>query len=426
MLLGSRLRNHASFWLLGAGALLLSSACGGADPSGADPSCESFACQGCEGGTCGTVSGCERDGECAAGQYCATDGECRSDCVMGGNACGQGEACDDRGRCAPVLIDIGAGVGSGGGQGSGHSGDACVELEVKFEPAIPNVVLLVDQSGSMDANLGGDGPRWNVLRNALLSSTDGIVTTLEDKVRFGLALYTGPEGVGPMRRGPSSQACPILTEVDVALNNRLAIADKYEFNDWKWETPTGESLDLVAAKLSEMDDDGPKVIVLATDGEPDTCLEPNPQNGQQASIEAVQRAHADGITTFVISVGSDVGEEHLRHVANAGQGLEIDVDQEARYHLANNAAELEDAFDEIINGVRSCQLSLNGTVDANNAASGQVALDGAPLSYEDANGWRLNSPTEIELLGDACEAIKHGDHELDISFPCGVIVPRVE
>ncbi|HEX9621466.1 MAG TPA: hypothetical protein VF989_15085, partial [Polyangiaceae bacterium] len=71
-------------------------------------------------------------------------------------------------------------------------------------------------------------------------------------------------------------------------------------------------------------------------------------------------------------------------------------------------------------------LSLNGTVDANNAASGQVALDGAPLSYEDANGWRLNSPTEIELLGDACEAIKHGDHELDISFPCGVIVPRVE
>ena len=31
---------------------------------------------------------------------------------------------------------------------------------------------------------------------------------------------------------------------------------------------------------------GDKVIVLATDGEPDTCAEPNPQNGQGVAVAA--------------------------------------------------------------------------------------------------------------------------------------------
>lgn len=405
--------NHLAT-LLAAGAFLLLPGCG-AEPTGPSGSCD--------GGSCATAQSCRADGECASGRYCSADGECRSDCVQGGTTCGQGEACSDRGRCVPMHIDVDAGSGADGGT---QMGDACVELEVKFEPAIPNVVLLVDQSGSMDADLGGDGPRWNVLRDALLNSTDGIVTTLEDKVRFGLALYTGPEGVGPNRRDPSGETCPLLTQVDVALNNRLAIATEYKPNDWKWETPTGESVDIVAAKLAEMDDEGPKVIVLATDGEPDTCAEPNPQRGQEASIDAVERAHQSGITTFVISVGNDVGEEHLRQVANAGQGLAIDVDQQVRYHLANNASELAAAFDDIVNGVRSCELSLNGVVNEADAATGRVALDGAELVYQAADGWRLNSPTELELTGAACETIKRGDHELDISFPCGVIVPRVK
>jgi hypothetical protein len=95
--------------------------------------------------------------------------------------------------------------------------------------------------------------------------------------------------------------------------------------------------------------------------------------------------------------------------------------QNAAYYEANNQAALEGAFNEIINGVRDCKLKLNGQVDANKAGQGRVTLDGQQLGYRDPNGWKLNSPTEIELVGTACQAIKTGDHDVRVTFPCGVI-----
>jgi hypothetical protein len=47
------------------------------------------------------------------------------------------------------------------------------------------------------------------------------------------------------------------------------------------------------------------------------------------------------------------------------------------------------------------------------------------LTYMGKDGWRLNSPSVLELLGSACETIKSGDHDLKILFPCGVIVPII-
>ncbi len=77
-------------------------------------------------------------------------------------------------------------------------------------------------------------------------------------------------------------------------------------------------------------------------------------------------------STFVISVGNEVGQDHLRAVANAGQGLALDVDTTNRFYLANNQADLATAFDAIVSGVRSCVFTLNGTVDASHADTGGV------------------------------------------------------
>jgi hypothetical protein len=84
-----------------------------------------------------------------------------------------------------------------------------------------------------------------------------------------------------------------------------------------------------------------------------------------------------GDTTYVISVGNEVGQDHLRAVANAGQGLAVDVDTTNRFYLANNQAELATAFDTIVSGVRSCAFTLNGTVQADRAATSSVVLDAA-------------------------------------------------
>ncbi|HEY3256980.1 MAG TPA: vWA domain-containing protein, partial [Polyangiaceae bacterium] len=246
--------------------------------------------------------------------------------------------------------------------------------------------------------------------------------------RFGLALYTSDKGFGP---GMPPKTCPIITAVPPALNNYAAIAAKYLPDDWKGDTPTGESVDAAVKILDGVSEEGPKAIVLATDGEPDSCADPNPVNAagseaaRQLSVSAVQNAFKKQISTFVISVGNQVGEDHLRAVANAGQGLAVDVDTKNRFYLANNQADLAAAFDTIVGGVRSCVFALDGTVDDTRAGTGTVILDGKSLIYQDKDGWRMTAPSMLELQGAACAAIKSGDHDLKIDFPCGVIIPIV-
>lgn len=376
------------------------------------------------GATCTATSGC------GTGKYCGGDGKCTADCIPGDGRCAGGQMCGPSGKCqGGLVVDSGTGTGDGDG-GPGEPADGCVKVDVKFTKEIPTVVMLIDQSGSMNAKFDM-GNRWNVLRDALIAPATGIISTLQAEVRFGLALYTSQNGYG---MSEPKKTCPIITEVPPALNNFMAISDKYLPNDWapNGDTPTGESVDAAVKILQGVTDPGPKVIVLATDGEPDSCTDPDPDQGspgaeaaRQVSVTAVTNAFQAQVTTFVISVGDEVGEAHLRAVANAGQGLAVDVDQMNRFYRANSQADLKTAFDSIVNGVRSCVLALNGTVNLTEASQGTVQLDGKPLTYNDPNGWKLNSPTLLELTGTACETIKSGDHAIAIDFPCGVIVPIV-
>jgi len=364
---------------------------------------------------------------CAGGQYCNAKNVCTADCTLSDGNCGSGRTCNSSGRCI-----TGGGLDPDPGPGDGDAGpdevpDGCVKDEVTFVAQVPTVLMLIDQSGSMDRQFG-NGARWNVLRDALVDKSTGIISTLSSQVRFGLALYTSENGFGG---DPPTKTCPIITPVAPAKDNYAAIAAKYLPDNWKGDTPTGESIDQAVKILDGVKEDGPKVIVLATDGEPDSCADPNPGDdkgldaARALSVSAVQNAFKKQITTYVISVGNEVGQGHLRAVANAGQGLAVDVDATNRFYLANNQAELATAFGTIINGVRSCAFSLNGTVPDDRKSSGSVRLDGNGLLYGDQDGWVLTAPSVLELQGKACTAIKSGNHELKIDFPCGVLIPIV-
>src|SRR6188768_301304 len=371
--------------------------------------------------TCGAA--CSALAPCGSGQYCGPKDACTADCTPTDGNCGAGQGCSSNGKCVTV-----GGINPGIDAGGGDVPDGCVKDEVKVTSPIPTVIMLIDQSGSMDQQFG-NGNRWNVLRDALIDKNTGIISTLESKTRFGLALYTSVGGFGS---DSPPKTCPIITAVPPALNNYAAISAKYLPDDWRGDTPTGESLEATIKILDGVSDPGPKVIVLATDGEPDTCSDPNPgdQMGHDVaralSVSAVQNAFKKQITTYVISVGNEVGKDHLRAVANAGQGLAVDVDATNRYYLANDQAELATAFDTIVAGVRSCVFTLNGTVAADRADAGSVTLDGKFLIYMDKDGWRLSSPSELELQGAACATLKKsGDHDLKIDFPCGDFIPTI-
>lgn len=412
--------------------------------------------------SCGVT--CTITDNCPVGQFCAENGSCQQECTPGDDTtCDGVRTCNKDGKCI-AKNDIDLPVGSmGGATGDGDGDDAtCIDVEVDFTPQIPNVVLLIDQSASMnddDANFkskvdaavlageyalwdcpdsdnrrGSDETwRWNVVRNVLLNPDTGIVKPLEEKVRFGLTTYSSENGFGSDEEAPLT--CPTLAEVDISFGNHQAMLDAFQCSHLVNDTPTRESLTAVAEKLAAADFDGPKIIVLATDGAPDTCacddwemqkgaecvaqtdymgtMYPASQYEQILVALEAQRIHDElGITIEVINVGDDTLTPHLDSVAVSGgavSGASID---------GTSPGALTDAFKTIIDGVRSCVIELDGEIAKGKESSGTVTLDSEELEFDGPDGWIVNSPSELELVGAACEAIKSGDHDIDVKFPC--------
>ena len=146
------------------------------------------------------------------------------------------------------------------------------------------------------------------------------------------------------------------------------------------------------------------------------------------TLEA-KRIHDElGITVEVINLGAPELKPHLDSVAAHGGALGgVSID-------GTSPSGLIEAFETIINGARSCVIDLDGEITPGKEDTGTVLLDKDPsanidfkeIELADEDGWVVNSPTQIELVGEACDTIKQGDHELDISFPCEsfVVIPR--
>ncbi len=152
----------------------------------------------------------------------------------------------------------------------------CGEVDVSFESQTPTVILLIDHSSSMESNFG-NGSRWDVVRNALLAD-DGIIKELEKEIRFGIQLYTSRNG------RENGNECPLLNGIDPTLNSYDSINSFYRGEEPIDDTPTGESIAAVADIITKNNSNYSKVIILATDGEPNTCEDPHNQTDEAKDV----------------------------------------------------------------------------------------------------------------------------------------------
>lgn len=308
---------------------------------------------------------------------------------------------------------------------------ACNMLEIHFASKVPSVFILVDRSSSMF-----ERGLWEPLKAGVLA----IVQQLEHEVRFGFTSYTGQAG----------GMCPELTgSVPASEDNFAAIKGAYDSikpPSYKGETPTSRALDEVAALLDAEPADSAKFVLLVTDGEPDFCDDPNVTCSRDAVVASAQAARARGIQTFIFSVGGQVDPNHLQDVANAGAGLPVEDRQMAVHYQCNGGIAkygpemgraryfepnvndqqaLIETLSGVVSGVRSCVFELQGKVKIDLAAADQgiVAVDGQRVPYGGDDGYRMNSATQLELLGGACEALrKPGMRSVLIDFPCEAII----
>jgi hypothetical protein len=312
----------------------------------------------------------------------------------------------------------------------------CVDLDVDFRRVTPTVELLIDQSGSMDQSFENGRDRWETLRETLTNPTSSLLKKLNTSVRFGMTLYTSDGGYGS---GETPRTCPKLQDVAIRIENFDAISaflNQRNGNSYvvgpAGDTPTAESVDAVVRTLRSYTEEGPKSIILATDGDPDTCADPHAndsgtsaarrQAAKDLSVAAVTAAYTAGMPTHVISVGAETAASHLKALAVAGAG----GDEAAVAYTALDTSALERAFETIIGSVRACDFTLEGRVSAANAARGKVVLDDQSLGYGDANGWEMPDEQTVSLKGTACERVQADAAVISMKFPCDAItiIPR--
>ena len=372
---------------------LTAAACGGPKQFGTvcdDPSAPEACNQSCDP-TPGAAQ------TCPSGFYCSEDGKCDAECTPSGGQCGDGYTCTAEGRC--VSEDTPPGTGPDA---------SCPAVNFTAKAVTPSIQLLIDRSGSMDESIGTID-RYTAVRNALVEQTEGVVTKLQGKAYFGASLYS------------TDAPCPKLYSVPRAMNNRDAIATLINSQSPAGNTPTGGAIDQVVAGFAANPPPAgsPPIIVLATDGLPNNC-DGNSTAGQQKAIQAATASYAAGIRLYVLAVGNGIADNHLQAMANAGAGVQAGQPN-APYYVSNTPADLANAFNQIIGGVLSCELMINGNIDQAQAAGGTVVLNGMTLQY--GTDWELASPNTIRLLGQACENLKNSvNPTVTASFPCGAIL----
>ena len=338
-------------------------------------------------------------------------------------------------------------AGSSGGDDPIGSGGKCASVNVGANRRTPQVMLVVDGSGSMDDNYGG-GTRWTELDAALNDPTTGIVTQLAGSVEFGLTIYQRAD----------INTCPTLTEVPTAIDNAAAIASTYDSVRPQGGTPTGEGLQAVVEKMPSVAamvdaEIKPRIIILATDGMPNGCGEPpdmsicpnvpplfpgfpegpdpfcvlnyfaNLPPDYQGTVDAAHAAKLKGIDVYVISLAPGMQEQtELQRVANVGVGMDEAASPGAPIYDAADPQSLRDALARIVGGAVGCRLQLEGELDLPRACSGTVKLKGVPLTCDDANGWHAVDSTQIELTGTACDQFENEPSVvLEATWPCDVV-----
>lgn len=335
-------------------------------------------------------------------------------------------------------------------------------IEVLGKPLPPNIMLVVDRSGSMTSSVTGTGlacttdgttgstydPRstqpckWNDLKTAFADPATGLLTTSQGLARFGLAAFPGAAGscsTGAIAVPIGDDPQPLRDQ----LLNRLIPGGG---------TPTAASL-LAAGRdpaLLTSEPNRERFIMLLTDGLPNcnaanapqcaqcradvaACTaaggcrptdipnhcDPTPFDGagcldDRGMVGAIQQLRVQGVDTFVIGFGRDTAggdaDEVLTRAAIAGGHPRVGAAQQ--YFQANSLQELNGVLEEILKRFPcTWPLAFKPTdprlvevlVDDASERKTTALISGVDWQYASA------ADDKIEILGDWCTRLQDAD-----------------
>lgn len=340
----------------------------------------------------------------------------------------------------------GSTAGGSTGGGSGSDGGLCDKVSVDNSRVTPDMLIVLDRSGSMRNN---NVNRWTPSVNGLKA----ITTSTQASVRFGLMTYPGSGATG-------AQDCSLLTnifeqaacfiagagaggldtcaagkvDVPLAINNATAIGSMLDSLAPNGSTPTAKSLkaahDSLKTSATEAGPDqragGAQYVLLVTDGQPNCSEGGGGGGGNDAtavtdSVKAIEAMAADGIKTYVL--GFDAASNAnlsatLNKMAVAGGT------GDTKFRPINDQASLQAEFSRIAGSAASCEFTLNQAPSDPDFV--RVTLDGATVPLGDANGWVISSGNKkVTIQGSACEKLLGKDnHVVTVEVECERVTLR--
>jgi hypothetical protein len=325
---------------------------------------------------------------------------------------------------APASDAASAGGTIDASDGPAPTGEASCGMYTTAASRVPTDVLLVlDRSGSMATSISMDcccdnacaqstgsrlctdttdcTARWPAVASAVsatISQTPGI--------NWGLKLFSSPAGSG---------ACGVNAGVEVAIGvgSSGAIQTQIASIAPANNTPTTAAITAATAYLQTVDDQSNKVILLATDGEPNCRAGSANTSDVSGAVAAIQAALSAGFRVYVVGIGPSVG--NLDEFARAG-GTD-------HYFPAMSASDLTNALTGISQSVVSCAYTISQAID--DPANLAVYVDGKLVSRDPANGWSLGASSQaIVLNGSACTSVTSGaSAKVQILFGCPGTTP---
>lgn len=329
---------------------------------------------------------------------------------------------------------------TGDGNDSDGSIPTCGGDHISLTSLPPNVVLLLDKSGSMTDNAwdhdGSDDTapvnRWTSLHDV----TSDLLGEYGDRMNVGAVLFPSLDSSVPDSNNYDTvfdAACKMSDDVEVAVaaDNRQTILEALPGRTERFEgaTPTRQAVLNGLEHLENLDAQGPRAMVLVTDGAANCVYDPDTNIGRVYDTDlelAVSSAYEDhGIPTYV--VGIDIDADHpvqgrnltddLNAVAVAGGVAREGA--ENFYNVADQTT-LAAALDAIAARVE-CTIDLE-TVPTDPEYV-DVSLNGEDLaqveSCDEGDGWRFASAdhTSIELCNASCQSFQEV-RQLDTTYNC--------
>ena len=328
------------------------------------------------------------------------------------------------GTSSGTKRDAGTGK-TGSGSSAGDPGDnTCDALTVSARPNAPQILIVLDRSGSM-VGLGGTQNagrnRWQGSMNAVQKVT----AQLTETVAFGLMTFPAKSGLSIPGLGGlggvASTCTPGKVDVPVATNSATMIADVLRTSTPDYgATPTAATLEAARGAL-EADGtcadctEAPKFVLLVTDGQP-TCGASGGGDTTPADIDAtnaaIDKLHDDGILTYV--VGYDTQNDAT--VAATMNGFAKHGGTDHHYPVENETMLVNELI-RIASALVPCEYELSSEVDDPNYV--RVTIDGEQQNLSDG-AWRIDGK-KIVLEG-SCDKLKDAKaHDLRIVRECELV-----